>query len=175
MTLVLGGGRNGKSTYAQTMVESSRQLALFVATAIAGNDEIAARIAAHRASRPAHWLTLEAPLQVGDAIRMGDVTPWVLVDCITLLTSNILLSCPEPIQESNFRGKLKQEIGHLTTGYHDHPGNWVIVSNEVELGLVPLYPLGRYYRDRLGWANQKLAQISDRVIFMIADFPMIVK
>jgi adenosylcobinamide kinase/adenosylcobinamide-phosphate guanylyltransferase len=175
LTLVLGGARSGKSTYAQTLVESSRQPALFVATATAGDDEMAARIAAHRASRPAHWLTLEAPLQVGDAIRIAGATPWVLVDCITLLTSNVLLSCPEPIQESDFRGRLEQEMETLIGAYHDHPGNWVIVSNEVGLGLVPPYPLGRFYRDGLGWANQKLAQISDRVIFMIAGIPMIVK
>jgi adenosylcobinamide kinase/adenosylcobinamide-phosphate guanylyltransferase len=99
----------------------------------------------------------------------------VLVDCITLLTSNVLLSCPEPIQESDFRGRLEQEMETLIGAYHDHPGNWVIVSNEVGLGLVPPYPLGRFYRDGLGWANQKLAQISDRVIFMIAGIPMIVK
>ena len=175
LTLVLGGARSGKSTYAQNLIESTGEAALFVATAIAGDEEMAARIVAHRASRPPNWVTLEAPLEVGKAIRNLTVTPWVLLDCVTLLTSNVLLSCQDPIQESEFRDKLKNEIEELIESYQVHPGEWVIVSNEVGLGLVPPYQLGRFYRDGLGWANQSLAQIADRIVFMVAGIPMKIK
>ena len=175
LTLVLGGARSGKSTYAQNLIESTGQAALFVATAAAGDEEMAARIVAHRASRPSNWVTLEAPLEVGKAIRSTTAAPWVLLDCMTLLTSNVLLSCPEPVQEREFRDKLKIEIEDLIASYQVHSGEWVIVSNEVGLGLVPPYQLGRLYRDGIGWANQRMAQTADRVVFMVAGIPMNIK
>jgi adenosylcobinamide kinase / adenosylcobinamide-phosphate guanylyltransferase len=175
LTLVLGGARSGKSTYAQNIIEESRQPALFVATATAGDEEMANRIAAHRASRSAQWSTLEAPLQVGYAIKKAPHLPWVLVDCITLLASNVLMTCPEPAVEAQYQIKLEEEVEELIAAYHAHDGMWMIVSNEVGLGLVPPYALGRYYRDGLGWANQRLAQTADRVVFMVAGIPMMVK
>lgn len=175
LTLVLGGARSGKSAYAQSVIENSHQPALFVATATAGDKEMADRIAAHRANRPVSWKTLEAPLHVGEAIQNAEITPWVLLDCMTLLASNILLSCPEPINENLYKEKMKQEIEAILAAYHLHPGEWYIVSNEVGLGLVPPYELGRYYRDGLGWANQALARAADRVVFMVAGIPTIIK
>jgi adenosylcobinamide kinase / adenosylcobinamide-phosphate guanylyltransferase len=175
LTLVLGGARSGKSAYAQSIIEKSQQPALFVATATAGDEEMVTRIAAHRANRPSHWITLEAPLHVGEAIRSAEVTPWVLLDCVTLLASNVLLSCPEPIEESVYKEKLKLEIEMILATYRTHPGEWYIVSNEVGLGLVPPYELGRYYRDGLGGANQALARAADQVILMVAGIPMTVK
>jgi adenosylcobinamide kinase / adenosylcobinamide-phosphate guanylyltransferase len=175
LTLVLGGARSGKSAYAQSIIENSQQPALFVATATAGDEEMVTRIAAHRANRPSHWITLEAPLHVGETIRTVEVTPWVLLDCVTLLASNVLLSCPEPIEESVYKEKMKLEIEAILATYRMHPGEWYIVSNEVGLGLVPPYELGRYYRDGLGWANQALARAADQVILMMAGIPMKVK
>jgi adenosylcobinamide kinase/adenosylcobinamide-phosphate guanylyltransferase len=81
----------------------------------------------------------------------------------------------EPVDESKFHKKVEQEINELINCYQNHAGKWVIVSNEVGLGLVPPYPLGRYYRDALGRANQKLAKAADQVIFMVAGIPMVVK
>jgi adenosylcobinamide kinase/adenosylcobinamide-phosphate guanylyltransferase len=175
LTLVLGGARSGKSAWAQQLVESSGQPGLFVATATAGDEEMAARIAVHRAARSPIWTTLEAPLEVGNAIRRAVVTDWVLVDCITLLASNVLMNCPEPVDESLYQQAMQKEIDGLIDAWQAHPGNWVIVSNEVGLGLVPPYPLGRYYRDALGRANQTLANIAGRVVFMVAGLPMTVK
>jgi adenosylcobinamide kinase / adenosylcobinamide-phosphate guanylyltransferase len=175
LTLVLGGARSGKSTYAQTKIEESNLPALFVATATAGDEEMAARIAAHRASRSAQWITLEASMQVGAAIQEARLTPWVLVDCITLLASNVLMACTEPVEEKQYRKELEREIEALIAAYQTHSGSWMIVSNEVGLGLVPPYALGRYYRDGLGWANQRLAQVADRVVFMVAGLAVIVK
>jgi len=175
LTLVLGGARSGKSAYAQSVIENSHQPALFVATATAGDKEMADRIATHRANRPPSWITLEAPLHVGEAIQTAELTPWVLIDCMTLLASNVLLSCPEPIDEAVYKKKMNQEVDAILTAYRLHPGQWYIVSNEVGLGLVPSYTLGRYYRDGLGWANQTLARAADQVVFMVAGLPTIIK
>jgi adenosylcobinamide kinase / adenosylcobinamide-phosphate guanylyltransferase len=175
MTLILGGARSGKSDYAQSLLIATQQPVLFVATAEAGDDEMADRISAHRAGRLAHWVTLEAQTHVGEAIRNAATTPYVLLDCITLLSSNVLMSCPEPVDEKLYLQKIEWELDELIAAYHAHAGEWFIVTNEVGLGLVPPYPLGRYYRDGLGRVNQKLAKFADKVIFMVAGIPMKVK
>jgi adenosylcobinamide kinase/adenosylcobinamide-phosphate guanylyltransferase len=175
LTFILGGARSGKSTYAQKMIEDSAQSALFVATATASDEEMAARIQAHQASRSKVWQTLEAPLAVGQAISRQAPTAWVLLDCLTLLTNNVLFSLPEPVDEATYGAAMDQEIAQLLAAYQSHPGDWVIVSNEVGLGLVPAYPLGRVYRDALGRANQQLAAAADIVLFMVAGIPMRVK
>lgn len=175
MTLILGGARSGKSSYAQFLIEEDGQQALFVATATAGDEEMAARIEAHKANRPVNWITLEASMHVGAAIQEAEPAPWILLDCITLLTSNVLLSLPEPVDENEFQNAMQREIDELLTAYNAHSGKWVIVSNEVGLGLVPSYPLGRYYRDALGRANQHLAKMADAVIFMVAGIPWRIK
>ena len=176
LTLVLGGARSGKSTFAQKRIEVSGQTALFVATATAFDDEMRTRIAAHKASRPAHWFTLEAPTQVGQAIQAEiSKTDWVLLDCLTLLANNVLFSLPEPVDEPVYQEALDREIAEILSAYRAHPGEWLIVSNEVGLGLVPPYPLGRVYRDALGRANQQLASAADEVLFLVAGIPMVVK
>jgi adenosylcobinamide kinase / adenosylcobinamide-phosphate guanylyltransferase len=175
LTVILGGARSGKSDYAQRLAQQDKQPVLFVATATAGDQEMAHRIAVHRANRPANWQTLEAPLKVAAAIENALQLPWVLVDCITLLVSNILMTCDEPIDEGLYHKKVDEEVEALISCYANHSGNWVIVSNEVGLGLVPAYPMGRYYRDALGRANQKLANAADQVILMVAGISMIVK
>jgi adenosylcobinamide kinase/adenosylcobinamide-phosphate guanylyltransferase len=175
MTLILGGARSGKSGYAQSRLLAAGKPVLIVATAEAGDEEMAQRISAHRLGRPADWVTLEAHTRVGQAIRNAAVTPYVLLDCMTLLASNILMSCPEPVDEKLYDQKMDWELNELTAAYRSHAGEWFIVSNEVGLGLVPPYPLGRIYRDGLGKVNQKLAQLADRVIFMVSGLPMTVK
>lgn len=175
MTLILGGARSGKSSYAQKMIEDSGKSGLFVATATASDEEMAARIQAHQVSRSSAWTTLEAPLAVGEAVSKEQATDWVLLDCLTLLANNVLFSLPEPVDETAYRDAMDSEIAGLRTAYAAHPGEWVIVSNEVGLGLVPPYPLGRVYRDALGRANQQLAAAADIVLFMVAGIPMRVK
>lgn len=176
MTLILGGARSGKSTYAQNLAESLSDRVLFVATAIAFDEEMKARILKHQEERPAGWQTLEAPRGVGEAIRAcpdhGEV---VLLDCLTLLANNVLLNLPDPEDAQAAQSALDAEVDALIAAYEDSPAQWVIVSNEVGLGLVPPYPLGRVYRDVLGRANQRLAQVADRVLFMVAGIPMTVK
>ena len=176
LVLILGGARSGKSAHAEQLARQSGGRVLFVATAAAGDEEMAARIAAHQAARPSGWTTLEAPLGVGAAVEAaGLAVELVLVDCLTLLASNILLSLPEDASEQEADAAMQAELDDLLAAYADSPARWLVVSNEVGLGLVPPYPLGRLYRDLLGRANQRLAQVAGEVIFMVAGIPVKIK
>jgi adenosylcobinamide kinase/adenosylcobinamide-phosphate guanylyltransferase len=176
LTLILGGARSGKSTYAERLARDSQAAVLYVATAEAGDEEMAARIAQHRTQRPANWITLEAPRAIGAAIRSCGVTaPMVLIDCLTLLANNVIAPLPEPIEYEEAERVLNAELDDLLTVYAESEAAWIIVSNEVGLGLVPPYPLGRVYRDALGKANQRLAAMADEVLFMVAGLPLKVK
>jgi adenosylcobinamide kinase/adenosylcobinamide-phosphate guanylyltransferase len=176
LTLILGGARSGKSTYAERLARESQIAVLYVATAEAGDEEMAARIAQHRTQRPANWITLEAPRAIGAAIRSCGVTaPMVLIDCLTLLANNVIAPLPEPIEYEEAERVLNAELDDLLTAYRESDAAWIIVSNEVGLGLVPPYPLGRVYRDALGKANQRLAAVADEVVFMVAGLPLKVK
>jgi len=176
LTLILGGARSGKSSHAQKLAAERGRAVLYVATAEAGDDEMAARIAAHRAERPAHWRTLEAPRSVAAAIRSGAGDCEVIViDCLTLLAGNIIGPLPEPVTIESAEFALNAEVDGLIAAYRDSVAEWIVVSNEVGLGLVPPYPLGRVYRDALGRANQQLASVADAVLFMVAGLPLKVK
>jgi adenosylcobinamide kinase/adenosylcobinamide-phosphate guanylyltransferase len=174
LTLILGGARSGKSSFAEKIARESGKPVLFIATATAGDDEMAERIRNHRASRSADWQTLELPLELGRNLD-APIAEVVIVDCITLLVTNVLLSLPEDTPAETVMQKLQVEIDELIAAQARLGGQWLLVSNEVGLGLVPPYPLGRVYRDALGWANQALARAAERVIFMVAGIPMVVK
>ncbi len=177
LILVLGGARSGKSTYAQNMaLEMGGPHVLYVATAQAFDDEMRARIAAHRAERPAGWRTLEAPSLAASWTPdvLGDAQV-VLLDCVTLLASNAVLSAGDEPSTQEGEAAVAKEIAALLTAYRAGEASWIVVSNEVGLGLVPPYPLGRVYRDALGRANQALAAIADRVVFMVAGLPLRIK
>ena len=175
-TLILGGARSGKSSYAQKLAVQGGRSVLYVATAESGDDEMAARIAAHRAERPTEWQTLETPRWIGEAIRaVARDSDVVLVDCLTLLASNVIAPLPEPVTVEAAEQALGLEIDSLLSAYAGNLAEWIIVSNEVGLGLVPPYPLGRVYRDALGRANQRLAAIADEVLLMIAGLPLRLK
>jgi adenosylcobinamide kinase/adenosylcobinamide-phosphate guanylyltransferase len=183
LTLVLGGARSGKSSYAEQLAAERGLRVLYVATAQAWDEEMSTRIANHQVQRPAHWRTLEAPLQVGAALAtaeaalVDDTEEWdvVLVDCLTLLASNVILTLPEPVETPAAEAALRAEVDALLAAYAASKARWILVSNEVGLGIVPAYPLGRVYRDALGRANQQLAAVADEVLFMVAGLPMRVK
>jgi adenosylcobinamide kinase/adenosylcobinamide-phosphate guanylyltransferase len=175
LTFILGGARSGKSNYAQALVDRDGAKVLFVATATALDEEMRARIAAHRSHRPAHWTSLEAPRQVSEALRAAPPSEWILLDCMTLLVSNLLVGLPEPILETDYYTAVDKELNGLLEAISNSHAKWVIVSNEVGLGLVPVYPMGRLFRDALGRVNQRLAQVADTVYFMVSGLPMLVK
>jgi len=181
ITLILGGARSGKSAYAQQQAEASAGNVLFIATAQAYDEEMKTRIEDHRKNRPAHWFTLEAPHAVGRAFlawqdEHPQIEPSILIlDCMTLLVSNLLLSLPEPLQDESVNRVIHEELDELLHAIGQSSAEWIIVSNEVGLGLVPPYPLGRFYRDALGRVNQRLAAAAEKVIFLVAGLPMRIK
>jgi adenosylcobinamide kinase / adenosylcobinamide-phosphate guanylyltransferase len=174
ITLILGGARSGKSSFAEKIAREAGKSVLFIATATAGDKEMAERIRNHQASRPSEWQTLELPREIGRNLS-APIAPVVIVDCITLLISNILLTLPEHTPSEAVMHNIQTEIDELIAAQARLGGQWLIISNEVGLGLVPPYPLGRVYRDGLGFANQALAKASKSVILMVAGIPMVIK
>ena len=177
LLLVLGGARSGKSAYAQQLAqELGRDDVLFVATAEAWDEDMAQRIARHRQERPATWRTLETPRQVGQtiALHLHDIAV-VLVDCLTLLVSNTLLHCGASPAPAAAEAAVQEEVAVLLQTCQTTAAVYIIVSNEVGLGLVPDNALGRLYRDLLGRANQTLAARAEAVYFMVAGLPVDVK
>ena len=176
LTLILGGARSGKSSYAQTLAEETGKSVTFLATAQALDEEMARRIQKHRLERPAGWETLEHPFGIASHVQQIK-TDMVILDCITLLVSNLLMQHVKDdlVDEAPFAEDVQKEIHELITCLRDSEQHWLIVSNELGLGLVPSYQMGRVYRDWLGWANQRLAREAEKVIFMVAGIPMVVK
>jgi adenosylcobinamide kinase / adenosylcobinamide-phosphate guanylyltransferase len=175
LTFILGGARSGKSTHAENLARTNPGSVLYVATATAGDEEMAARIAGHRAARPSDWRTLEAPRQVGPSVRQTVPADMIILDCITLLANNVLMDLPEEASLEIVQESINSEIEGILEAYQAMNSWWIIVSNEVGLGLVPPYPLGRVYRDALGRANQKIAAAATEVILMVAGIPMRIK
>ena len=179
LTFILGGARSGKSSYAEQLAAQRGTRIAYVATAQAWDDEMALRIANHQAQRPAHWQTVEAPTQTGASIAAAERAAggWevVLVDCLTLLANNVMMALPEPVESEPAEAALRAEVDALLAAYRASQASWILVSNEVGLGIVPATPLGRIYRDALGRANQLLAAVADEVLFMVAGLPMRVK
>ncbi len=176
MTLILGGARSGKSTHAQTLAREDGGSVTFIATAQAGDAEMAERITTHQHERPDTWVTMETPLKVAAAWRQKKPqTDLVILDCITFLVTNLLLQASEDLENPDeitasalVAGEIDALVGEINNGTSD----WIIVTNEVGLGLVPPYPLGRVFRDLLGWANQRLATNASEIYWLIAGIPM---
>jgi len=179
VTLLLGGARSGKSRYALEAALARPGAVLYVATAQAFDDEMSERIVRHRAERPAHWQTLEAPLHLGQALAGALQDPaqapaTVVVDCLTLLASNVLLALPEEATQEQANAAVLAEADALLHTWRAQaaPGaRLLIVSNEVGMGVVPPSRLGRYYRDALGYANQRIAAQADEVLLLVAGLP----
>ncbi len=165
VTLVLGGVRSGKSRYAEWLIGTYPPPWIYVATAEAGDDEMAERIAAHRARRGAAWRTVEAPHDLAGALATSPSDGVVLVDCLTLWLSNAMQSGLD----------IEAETAKLQDALAARSGPTVIVSNEVGLGIVPDNALARRFRDLQGMLNQKLAAQAQRVIMMVAGVPVAVK
>jgi len=174
LILLLGGARSGKSHYAEQWAKEHGAHVLFVATAQAFDDEMHERIARHQSERPATWRMLEALTQTGSAIAdaLAAATPnTILLDCITLLAANVLLALPEECSQEAVNQAVLVEIDALLATYATGNATWLVVSNEVGMGVVPPTKLGRLYRDALGRANQRIAQQADEGILLVAGLP----
>jgi adenosyl cobinamide kinase/adenosyl cobinamide phosphate guanylyltransferase len=163
-TLVLGGARSGKSRYAESLITSLPPPWTYIATAEAGDEEMAARIEAHRARRGAEWRTVEAPRDLAAALAACAKMP-VLIDCLTLWLSNLMLA----------EADIDAEIERLEQALARAAAPVVLVANEVGSGIVPEYPLGRRFRDLQGSLNQRMAAGADRVVLMVAGLPLALK
>lgn len=165
LTLVLGGARSGKSRHAETLVTAQPPPWIYVATAQALDDEMAARIAEHRGRRDAGWRTLEAPRDLAGAVGDAPEHTPILVDCLTLWLSNLLLA----------EAAIEQECARLERALARRRNPVVLVANEVGLGIVPDNALARRFRDAAGNLNQRIAALADRVILVTAGIPLQLK
>lgn len=178
--LITGGARSGKSHFAQELALRAGKPVLFVATAVAGDEEMRQRIEEHQRVRPADWSTLEVTTNVGNEIsqKIGGAQV-VIVDCITLLLNNIFSQyadqTDEQIDAPLVEQKVTSEIAGLIECLNHLNASFIMVTNEVGLGLVPDNQMGRLYRDLLGKANQRLAQQADEVYLMVAALPVKIK
>jgi adenosylcobinamide kinase / adenosylcobinamide-phosphate guanylyltransferase len=175
LTFILGGARSGKSSHAQHLAQKLAQQSggriTFIATAQALDEEMSARIKKHREERPAEWTTMEIPQDIPAYLRENpSQTDIYLLDCITLLANNMFMKFiqGDQVNEEKARLVLEKEIDELLAYIHAHAEEWIVISNEVGLGLVPPYQMGRVYRDLLGWANQRFAGEADHVLWMVA-------
>ncbi len=172
LVLVLGGARAGKSAFAEGLGASGKQV-LFVATAEARDSEMARRIQGHRARRPPQWETLEEPVDLAGALAArAQGYDTILIDCLTLWVSNRMLRQPPPGESGDDpAGAAKRLLGIYERGR----ARWIVVSNEVGLGVVPPTELGRAYRDALGRVNQLFARRADKVYLLVAGLALELK
>jgi len=164
LTLILGGARSGKSRHAETLVQAESPPWTYLATAESYDAEMTARIAEHRARRPAGWITMDVPRDLPEAIAAAPDAP-LLVDCLTLWLSNLMLA------EADLGAASESLIAALLARARPT----VLVSNEVGSGIVPATPLGRRFRDAQGRLNQRVAAVAGRVELVVAGIPLRLK
>jgi adenosylcobinamide kinase/adenosylcobinamide-phosphate guanylyltransferase len=166
--LILGGARSGKSQYAQQQAIASGLQVVYIATAQAGDAEMQARIEQHQTGRPAHWQLVEEPISLAEVLQQQDQPGrCLLVDCLTLWLTNLLCH-DDPSLYMRERDRLLQLLPELQASV-------LLVSNEVGQGIVPLGELSRRFVDEAGWLHQALAKQSERVVWIMAGLPQILK
>ncbi len=172
ITLVIGGARSGKSRFAQSLAAPFQKVA-FIATCRAEDAEMAERIAQHQVQRPVHWATVEAPVEIAEAVLQNAPHYEVLLlDCLTIWLSNYCYEHRELSRadlQSSAMGELERVVS-ASAGTH-----LVMVTNEVGCGLVPESPVGRLFRDVHGWINQEAARAADWVYQTVAGIPVAIK
>ncbi len=181
-TLVFGGARSGKSAYAEQLARDSGKEVLYLATAQAGDGEMATRIAHHRAQRPGEWPTVEEPLRLGAAL-LAHAQPGrlLLVDCLTLWLTNLMFSSGEAYPDVGdivLPELFHSERAHFLTALaelQDSGCDIVLVSNEVGMGIVPYGAISRCFTDEAGRLNQAVAAICQRAVFVAAGLPLVLK
>jgi adenosyl cobinamide kinase/adenosyl cobinamide phosphate guanylyltransferase len=174
LILILGGARSGKSLFAQQLAQRMGKEVLFIATAEAEDEEMKERIRLHQAARPPEWRTLEEPLYLPEAVEQNSGHEVVLIDCLTLWLSNLLRgdeTSPDMAREA----AILEAVRRLLRAYEQGEATFILVSNEVGMGLVPPYPLGRRFRDLLGRVNQLIAAKAERVYLVVAGLGLELK
>lgn len=177
LTLILGGVRAGKSALAERLAAADGPRVLYVATAEPLDDEMRIRIEAHRAGRPTTWTTLEAPLDPAGALSTAPEADAVLLDCLTVWTSNVLLRHLDADaftrkEHARAEAEMMTRLDALLDWQQSSRVPLYIVSNEVGLGVVPPSPLGRAYADTLGRLNQRVAARAGRTLLVVAGLAL---
>jgi adenosylcobinamide kinase / adenosylcobinamide-phosphate guanylyltransferase len=164
---VVGGCRSGKSRHAQELAEKITDIhRVFIATCVPYDEEMKDRVRRHRQDRGLTWTTVDAPVELADAIlKQSQNARVILADCLTLWMSNLLMESEN----------LESRVEELTKAIHQAQCPVIVVSNEVGTGIVPENALARQYRDAVGFANQKVAACVDKVIWMVAGIPILIK
>lgn len=172
LSLVIGGARSGKSSFAQSLCTAAGPV-VYLATARVEDAEMAARIARHRLDRPAHWTTVEEPLEIAGAVeRHTGHCDFLLLDCLTVWLSNLCWAHREDGEEIVQTAAFHELALVAAAAVASHV---VLVTNEVGCGLVPESPLGRSFRDLHGWVNQEAARSADWVYHVVAGIPVAIK
>ena len=181
VVLVTGGARSGKSAFAERLALESGRDVVYIATCVAGDEEMAQRIRDHRARRPPSWTTVEEPLHPGAVMKEHDGPGrCFLLDCLTLLVSNHLLGIAGRDGEhlsarTDVTQQIMRAMDELAAVVAGLQADTVVVTNEVGMGLVPDCPLGRIFRDVAGRVNQRFAALADQVYLMVCGIPLRVK
>ncbi len=165
LTLVLGGAASGKSRYAESLVQATDQKRIYIATAQAFDEEMRAKIAAHKIQRGPNWMTIECPIDLCDAISGCAPDDVVLIDCLTLWLTNVLLT----------ERDVDAEMDALVASLSSASATILVVSNEVGQGIVPDNALSRQFRSAQGRLNQKVAEHADTVVGVMAGLPFALK
>jgi adenosylcobinamide kinase/adenosylcobinamide-phosphate guanylyltransferase len=169
LIFITGGCRSGKSRFALDYANQHFSKKMYLATCEALDQEIAQRIEHHKKMRGPEWHTIEEPIEISDQIKLhGDEVEVIVLDCITLWLSNLLMRRKDDLE-------IMEEISRFINTIKEKQTSLILVSNEVGLGIVPVDPLGRRFRDLSGMANQKIAEVVNTVILMVSGIPIFLK
>ncbi|MCX8130524.1 MAG: bifunctional adenosylcobinamide kinase/adenosylcobinamide-phosphate guanylyltransferase [Clostridia bacterium] len=182
LTFVTGGARSGKSSFAENKAKEYGSNVLYIATAIPFDEEMKQRVRKHREQRPSDWETVEAykDLDIHLKDRLEDKSA-VLIDCITIMVTNIMFECIEnwdefgPESSEFIESRVSTEVDKLISVLNMSPVPFIVVTNEVGMGIVPEHASGRIFRDVAGRVNQKLAKAADEVYLCISGLPVKIK
>ena len=167
-TLILGGVKSGKSRLAEKLALESGLAVSYIATAEPGDEEMKSRIKTHQIRRPTQWTVIEEPIALARVLEeQAEANHCVIVDCLTLWLTNLLVASDDSL--------LKKECEALVSTLAELPGEIIFVSNETNMGIMPLGELTRRYCDEAGQLHQQLAGICDRVVLTVAGLPQILK
>lgn len=169
MIFVTGGCRSGKSRYALNYANQHFSKKLYLATSEILDEEMATRVEQHKKARGPEWETCEEPIEVVEKIGFyGDKAEVILLDCLTLWLSNLLIKWDDDL-------KVIDGINRLVAAVEESPASLILVTNEVGMGIVPVEPLARRFRDLAGMANRRVAEAVDTVVFMVSGIPLFLK
>ncbi len=171
--LITGGARSGKSSYAETLAKQAGQDVLYIATLEPSDEEMQTRIARHKSRRPESWKTIETKFNLVQAIQESKEKV-IVIDCLSGFVTNLVLQY-EQAGEDIVIEKTLEAVEDLANTLETTTKTIIIVTNEVGYGVVPEYPLGRWFRDALGLANQRVAKVADAVVIVVVGIPQVLK